>query len=299
MLTISIRRLVTGLVAAAVSAVSIVAIGVAPAHAVASGYLLEKGSGSVYSRYLNVHLGVVPGGSAKTWYYKVVNSGPSTQQFKIKVAKASPVTATLLQGSKVLPPTYYTAPIAPGKSLTFSLKISVAAGTPIGVYGSYLELRDPETNTVLDSGYAYANATYQTGSTRNDVFVKTGSQPFVGGSFTQYETGNALNPGGSAVFVVRLKNDGGAPASMRLDALENVNCPSSFSMVVKQGTKDVTAAVAAGSYDTGFLVPGAKIDLKVTIKLLSVTSCAGAEFGFQTFGADGSRTSYALVMTGV
>jgi hypothetical protein len=194
---------------------------------------------------------------------------------------------------------YYTAPLAPGKSLALTLKLSVPQGAPQAEYLASLVLRDPETNGVIDAATADANATYQTGNTRNDLFVKTGSQPYVGGSVGQFTTATALKPGNTATFALRLKNDGGTPSTITLDGQPNFNCPSNFLVTIKQGTADVTAAVMNGTYSSGVLAPGARVDLKLTVKLLTAAPCTAAYFGFNASGPDGTEGSFAHVVTGV
>lgn len=296
---IASRRLLAALVTAAVAAVGALVAGAAPAHAAPTGYLLLKGTGSVYTSNGIVNLGVTPG-SSKTWGLKVVNTGSTAQQFKITITSNSPLlTTTLLAGSAAVQAPYYTAPIAPGRSVSLSLKMLVAAGAPAAEYVGSIGLRDPETNTFLDSGSADANATYQTGNTRHDLFVKTGSQPFVGGSVGQFETATALKPGNTASFTVRLRNDGGSPTAIGVSGGTFFDCPADWSIVIKQGTKDVTAAVRGATYSTGVLAPGAKVELKASIKLLHATTCTAAYVGFTGSAADGTVTSYAHVVTGV
>lgn len=293
------RRLLVAIATAAIATVTTLTATTAPAHAAASGYLLIKGTGSVYTANDIVNLGVTPG-STKSWGLKVVNTGGTPQQFKITLSGSQPQMASaLFVGSTRVPVPYYTAPIAPGRSLALTLKISVNQGAPAAEYAANVVLRDPETNGIIDSATGDANATYQTGNTRNDIFVKTGSQPYVGGSTTQFTTATALKPGNTATFALRLKNNGGTPAAITLNDVANPSCAASFLVVVKQGTTNVTAAVMAGTYSTGILAPGARKDLKLTVKLVAATPCTAAYFGFTASGADASHTSYAHVVAGV
>jgi hypothetical protein len=296
MLKASTRRLFAGLVATTVCAVATI-VAAAPAYAAPSGYLLMKGTGSVYTANPIINLGGIPGGTAKTFGYKIVNTGPTSQQFKVTVTDyGAGMTTTLLLGSTVLPKPYYTAPIAPGGSVVLNLKIQLAAGLPQGEYSASLGLVDPETNATLDSGMADVNATYQTGNTAHDLFVKNGTQPFVGGSVSyQYETAGALKVGNTATYVLRMQNNTGSPAAINLKSYSN-GCGAAFSVVVKQGTLDVTAAVAAGTYSTGILAPGAKKELKVLIKLVSATTCTSDYFSYTASGPSGSSVEYAHVV---
>ena len=186
--------------------------------------------------------------------------------------------------------------------MALKVKVTLAAGTAQGEYTGNLTLRDPVSNAGLDGVIFDANATNQTGTKRNDLFLKAGSQPFVGGSFTpQFETANAIKVGNTATYTLRLKNDGAAPAAIGLDDTGTFGCgsPSNFTLTIKQGTQNVTAAVLAGSYNTGTLAPGAKKELKVMVKLVSATTCENIYHGFTASGPDGPISQYAHTIVGV
>lgn len=292
------RRRLAVLAAATLCAVATITAAAAPAHAAASGRLLIKGTGSVYAHNNVVNLGIIPGQGTKSWSYKVVNTGSAPQQFKLTYDTSGPgFTATLFRGYNAVPSPFYTAPVPAGGTVTFTLKIAVAAGQPQGEYVAGVTLRDPETGSPLDiTEYADANATYQTGTTRHDLFLKTGSQPFVGGSVGQFITANTIKIGQVATFTVRLQNDGGAPAPIHLDGGEANLCPGSFAWTAKDGTTDVTAAVDAGTYFVG-LDPGARKQIKISIKLVGDTVCPQEYFFFTATGPDGSVGSGAHVVT--
>lgn len=294
---VNTRRLLAGFVATAVCAVGTVVGAAAPAHAAASGYLLAKGTGSLYTANDFINLGAVPGGDARTFTFKIVNTGSTSQQFKVTApTSSSGITRTLLQGSSPLPLPYYTAPVAAGGSLTLKLKVQLAAGLPQGEYVTYVELRDPETNAVRDSFVADLNATYQTGNTNHDLFLKTGTQPYVGGSVGQYESAAAIKPGSTATFRLRLQNNSGSPTAIGLRSNPPGGCASSYTVTVKRGTTNVTSAVDAGTYSTGILAPGATTELKVTMKLLTPVGCTSNYFGYVASTPSGFVTQYAHVL---
>ena len=300
MLKSSGRRVSAAIGTAIIAVIATLVVSVAPASAAPSGYLLTKGTGSIYSKNPTVNLGVIPGGTAKTFYYKIVNTAPTAENFKVNLlTNSSQLSSTLYKGTAAIPDEYVTQAIAPGKTLALKLKVTLPAGTLQGEFTADLALSNPVTNAFIDSARASANATNQTGTKRNDLFFKTGSQPYVGGSIGQYETANAIRVGGTATFVLRLKNDGATPAAIGLKNNGTLGCPSNFSVTVKQGTQNVTAAVLAGSYNTGTLAPGAKKDLKMTIKLVSATTCLGAYFGLMASGPDGSIGQSVHVIIGV
>ena len=292
------RRVIAAIGTSTVAVIASLAITVPPAHAAASGYFLTKGLGSIYSNVGIVNLGVVPGGTAETFYYKIVNTAATAESFEVDLGGFGVGTATLYKGTAAVPDEYVTPAIAPGKTLALKVKVTLPAGTPQGEYTGFLDLSDPVSNAILDSVVFDANATNETGTKRNDLFLKTGSQPYVGGSFSpQYETAKAIKVGGTATFSLRLKNDGAAPAAIGLADIDPVSC-SDFSLTIKQGTQNVTAAVLAGTYNTGTLAPGVKKELKVTIKLVSATTCENIYYGFTASGPDGPVSQYAHVIVG-
>lgn len=294
---INIRRALAGFVATAVCAVGTVVGGATPAHALASGYLVAKGTGSLYTANDYINLGAVPGGNARTFTFKIVNTGPTSQQFKVTAPTSSPgITRTLLQGSSPLPLPYYTAPVAPGGSLTLKLRVQLAGGLPQAEYVTYVELRDPETSTLRDSFVADLHATYETGTTNHDLFLKTGTQPYVGGSLKQIQSASAIKPGSTATFRLRLQNNSGSPTAIGLKYNPAYGCLTSYSITVKQGTKNVTSAVDAGAYSTGILAPGARTELKVMIKLLEPIGCASSYFGYTASTPAGAVNQYAHVL---
>ncbi len=277
----------------------ILAFGVAPAHAAPTGYLLSKVAGSNYSKAFNVYQGVVPG-KARAFYYKIVNTSPIAENFKVDVTELYPAAleVTLYKGSKKLPNEYVTNPIPAGRTLTLKLMVKVTAGTPQGSLHTRVALRDPVTNQLLSDRYAYAVDTYQTGTTRNDLFVKTGSQPYVGGSRAgRVESSNAVKVGKTATFLLRLKNNGTTHAAISLSRPAPFSCGAALSITVKQGTQNVTDRVLNGSYTTGTLAPGAKRDLKAIFKLQSTppSSCHEQIEPFDASGPDGSIKQYAHI----
>ena len=302
MLKSSGRRVSAAIGTAIIAVIATLVVSVAPANAAASGYFLSKGTGSNYSKAGVINLGVVPGGAAKTFYYKIVNTSATAEIFKVDLDPAGTDSAwKLYKGTSAVPNDYVTPAIAPGNSLALKVKVALPAGTPQGEYLAYLTLRDATTNAALASVTSYAQATNQTGTSPNDLFLKTGTQPYVGGSseITQYQTASAIRPGGTATYTLRLKNDGDAPASIGLVALNPLGCASStFSLTIKQGTQNVTAAVQAGTYNTGTLAPGAKKELKVMVKLLSATTCVNIYHGFSASGAGSFMNQYSHTIVG-
>lgn len=295
MLKLPTRRLLSAVAATAVSTVATVLITAVPAHATPTAHLLAK-SGSLYTENPIINMGVVPGSAAKSFPFKIVNTGTDAEQYKVVVTPStSQVSAALYVGSTAVRNTYYTAPIPAGGTLSLTLKVSLAVGAPQNQYTTDVSVRDPETNGYLDDFTADANATYQAGNTGHDLFVKTGSQPYAGGSYgPQFETAGALKVGSTATFTLRLQNNGTTAASIALSGSANFNCPTAYAVTVKQGTKDITGPVYANTYSTAVLSPGAKVDLKLTVK--STATCLADYFEFSATGPDGSVQEYAHVV---
>jgi hypothetical protein len=306
MLSPSARRIFAALTTMTVAAVATLALGTAPAHAAPSGYLLTKGTGSVYSKSDLVGLSVVPGNRGATFSYKIVNTADLPTQFKVELSysgdSANYLIAELHQGSTRVPGKFYTPLIAPGGSFALTVKAYLEPATPQTQLPTFkIDLKDPETNAQLDSALGAAVVPAPTSGTKsNDLFIKTGTQPFVGGSVSnQLISASAIKPGNTAAFVLRLKNDGTAPATIGLTGGGALACPQ-LTLTVRQGTQNVTAAVKAGAYNTGNLAPGAKKELTVQVKLTTATGCQSEFIRFiASVPGVASVTNSAHVLIGV
>lgn len=286
------------ILATILATVATLAVSVTPAHAATSGTLLTKGTGSYFSRTPYTHLSA-PRGVVKTFYFKMVNTGTASARFTATLSASAPLSAKLYRGSTLIPSGTYTPGIAAGAGLTLNVKAYVPAGTPQDTYFANLQLTDPATNTLLDSAYAVLNVAAPAKGTRhNDLFLKTGSQPYIGGSVSyQYVSSSAIRAGSTATFGLRLQNDGTTRAAITLEATAPT-CPQ-LVLTVKSGLTNITAAVRAGTWSTGLLAPGAKKDLTVSIKLASATACAEGYTRFLASGKDAPVFNYVHVPVGV
>lgn len=298
------RQRVIHRVVSAVSVVGLAAVGAvvaaAPAHASVSAVLVAKVQGAYYSDAGVLGQGVVPGpNTGRAFSFKVINNGTQSSHYKLVVAPGSRLmTVTLRRGTQTLPLTSITPLIAPGASAVFTLKVVLAANAPQGAYPTSVDVVDPATDDGVATFTAEAEGTSQTGTAHNDILLKTGTQPFVTGSSSsqfRYETGSALQVGGSASFTVRLQNHGAAPTSIGLSGLPVLGCTTGYSIAVKDGLSDVTQAVYAGTYTTPVLAPGAKRDLKLTLKRTEPIACE-MSFGLRSYGPDPSEDVYASVV---
>lgn len=291
------RRACAALFVTILTTAATLAVTVTPAHAATSGTLLTKGTGSYYSKSGYIHLSAARA-VLKTFYFKVVNTGSATDQFRVTLGASAPLSAKLYRGSTLIPSGTYTPTIASGGSLILTVRASVPAGTPQSSYFANLALTDPETNTLLKSSYAVLQvAAPAKGTRRNDLFLKTGSQKYVGGSASyQYLSSSAIRPGSTATFALRLQNDGTSAASITLDGGRST-CPQ-MAVTVRRGITNITGAVRAGTWSTGRLALGASKDLTVTIKLVAATACTEGYTYFQAMGPDAPVINYAHVPVG-
>jgi hypothetical protein len=298
MLSRTRRRLAGVAVATLVASVTTIAGASSPAQAFNWGQLYAKGTGGIYAKADKVMLGVVPGAGAATWSYKIVNPGPATQPFKLVLDDvAAGLTASLFVNGKAVASPYTTPSLAPGASQVVSLRMSLDAGVPQYAYPARVTLVNPEYEWALAESHAIADATYQTGTTSHDLFLKTGTQPFVGGSAVQYETASTLRTGSSVAFVLRAQNDGRTPAHIRVQLYQaGYYCPDDFAVIVRQGLTNVTRAVESGSYNV-LLAPGARKDLTMTVKETAAHPCGGEDFfALRATGPDGEIQQYAHVI---
>jgi hypothetical protein len=249
-----------------------------------SGRLQIKGPGSVYSGPGALVAEAVGAGTTDQFQLQVVNTGSELAQYNIKLLRVGlPANSGLYTGSLALTPLaagpdgYYTAQIAPGKSQSFTLKVEVPSGTPQGSIDNYVVLYATDGTQL---GYDIAQTEIKAptyGATAADVFAKQGSQPYVGGSVNgQITSSPATSVGGSATYTVKLQNNGPVPAAVFGRLSTWLDCST---IVVKDGTVDVTAALLNGTYATPVLAVHAAKTLSVTMKpTMAAGSCGAYDF---------------------
>jgi hypothetical protein len=233
---------------------------VSPASAAAyAGKLLVKGPGSLYTGPIGYAVEAVGPGETDQIEIKVVNTGNTAGRFNLTIVSTglpatsrlflgSPATVALRAGSNG----YTTGSIAAGKSQVFTLKVAVPAGSPQGTVHNALTLHALNDGYYLSQGVAETEVKAPAfGTTATDIFAKEGQQPYIGGSVGQTVASPAIDVGASAVFTLKLQNDGSVPAAIRLSLPEIwIRC-SSFS--IKDGDTDVTTAVFYDQYSTPVL----------------------------------------------
>lgn len=280
------RRLIALLSSGLVGLVASLAVGIAPAHAAPLARILTMGTGSLYTAAPYINLSTPAGGAPKPFFYKVVNSGAEPEQYKIRITPPPGVTARLYLGATLLKNTYYTTVVQPGGTLAFKVTVAVPAGAPQTQYYVPFEVRDPENNGYLDAAYAVANVSAPAaGTTSHGLYLKTGSQPYVGGdSSGMVLSSNTIKPTNVITFTARLKNNGSQTTGITLYG-DSGGCNTTTTY--KVGAVDITAAVTAGTYITPPLTPGQYRDVVITIKLVSATTCDAKYWYLQSSAPDG------------
>lgn len=282
------RRRLPALVAGAALVLATILIAAPGTAASPSGLLRIKGPGFLYSgggSSTCCNNGFVSeaisAGQTAQFELQVVNTGSALTQYNVKLdLHGLPASARLYTGSLLLtqvpvgPEGYFTAPIAPGKNQGLTLKVSIPAGSVQGSASVWITLSSTG-GSYLSSGVAQAEVKAPTyGTTSTDVFAKQGVQPWVGGSVEgpgQAMTSPAVVPGGSAVFSVKLQNDGTEPAAIRVSAGPTNLC--SVMSIKDPVMGNVTDSMMNGSYSTGTLAVHASRTLTITVKRTSTVNC--------------------------
>ncbi|KAA1418791.1 choice-of-anchor D domain-containing protein [Nocardioides humilatus] len=261
--------------------------------ALALGDLQVRGPGSAYTRGQGslVTLGVTAGKTA-SHDVKVVNTSAVARSFEITLTQdQAAATATLLKGSRELPknPTghYVTAVLAPGKSAVYVLKVK-PLGTGQVTSGVAVHLIAPN-GAEHDGVRTETNVRApKTGTDAFGVFVRAGSQPYIGGAVDgQTATANSVVLGKSTKFTALLRNDSTAPTAMTFRMSGATNACWTTTVTTKEGvsTVDISAAATGGGYLTKVLSPGGST--KVTIALQRIADGCSA-MSWQVSSYDGA-----------
>jgi hypothetical protein len=289
------RRYGVVLAALAILSTSLALVAATPAHAATgvSGYFLIKGTGSYYTPASFISRSANPGATV-SFDYKVVNSGQTASQFRVfmqsRDAAGLYVNQTVFGTSTLVKSNvYYTPVIAPGQTYPLTLKVTVPSGGIRHIYGADLFLQDPAValdparlyEQSLDDGISEAvRAAPSAGTTNQDLYLSTGTQPRIGGSccsdYGQTDNGglpfldaSVVKPASTATFTLRLQNDGAAPSAipLRVFVPDYVDVKCRASVAWGAGSSDVSATVLAGTYVTPTLAPGAHKDLTMRVHL--------------------------------
>ena len=309
---LAVKRWASAAVAAGVIITGLTAVsGAAGAYGGESGELLAKGPGSAYTTGGEPFVALQnTAGTPDTFGLEVKNTGSATAQFNIVLnnlaftcAPGCPYpTVTISQGALDVTPLvkggngYFTAPIAPGKTSAYTLKLTVPKGTEAsGTDYAVIELTDTAHNH-LAYGIFDANVTQTKGTTSDEEFVAgAGGQKPVSDahSLNALVTNPAVALGGTSVFTVKLQNDSTSSSQITYHLVDGSNCAAYYPATVKAGTTDVTALALAGTYISPVLAPGKNVTLTVTVKYASTPlGCTGSTDFWQ------SQTSSETVYLG-
>lgn len=255
-----------------------------------AGTLQIRGPGTLYSGDGVFVTEAVSPGTADKFELRVLNTGTSLAQYNIKVETGGlPAATNLYAGSLVLTPLssgpdgYYTAPIAAGKYQALVLKITIPVGSPQGSSYARVHLFSTDGNALATVSAETELKAPTKGTTSHDLFVKNGSQPYIGGSITQTSTSPALKLGDSTVFTVKAQNDGPVTAVSQLYYHALTTGPNPIdnkcvTVTIKLGTVDVTDTFKNSAYSAA-LAPGASLTFKVTMTRTGSAGCGAFDFG--------------------
>ena len=253
------------------------------------GQLLVKGPGTGYTATTGkgtiVSIETTAGATA-SYGLEVKNTSTTTEQYNLTVETGSyscsptcqqPPT-TVAAGSLVLttltagPNGYFTAPIAPGKTAAYTVKVTIPAGTiPSGNINTYVQFFDTAHNQI-SGATLNTNVTETKGTIANDQLVSgaSGQKP-VGDAhqLSSFVTDPSVKLGGTSAFSIKLQNDSTAPTQITEHISDYANCAAYFPIRIKAGTVDVTSLVLAGTYVTPVLAAGKSTTLTATVTYAS------------------------------
>ncbi len=289
--TSSRRRPLVLLVAVTLVAISSLSIaGAASAYGGEQGYLLIHGPGTAYAAPASYNNVTTTAGGTATYSFEIKNTGANTAQYDLRLSSGYAFNCGSCANAKIVltPGTadtvtaaqgqtgWFTPPIAAGKTMAFTMKVTPPAGTPAGTVfdaGPYLD--DTAGLAQLSFAFAFVTVTASTGTAVDDQFVTGagGQKPVAqrGGGFTLVSDPSA-KPNATSVFTVKLQNDSASPAKIAYQLTDYSGCGAAFPATVKVGTTDITAAAVAGTYQTPLLAHGKSTTLTVTVTAVGTLS---------------------------
>lgn len=255
---------------------------------VATTAVLFRGPGSYYTTAdeAKATITVADHGNVAQYYVKVTNTGATATSYNFVLDKSGTNSNAQvnIKGGAILAldanGNWATPVIQPGKYREFAVKVT-PNGSGQSISNVLVNLRHPN-GALASRSYTETNTDAPLKGTDSfGLFAKAGSQRWVGGSFDGQTTTNqslALNQ--TATFTTRLRNDGTTARSLIYSVAGSTN--ACWTRVVKVGTTDVTGAATGAGYVTKTLNPGQYLDVKVLVKRVATTGCAGIQFTAQT-----------------
>lgn len=307
------------IVAGTLTAATLVDTGSAGADTI-SGALGIKSTGSTYAglsspgRTNDMASGaavrVVKPGKTGVFSVQALNDGTQTAKYVLYVnpANVSPsFTWQVLHGRQDIsspvsaPGGYPTGPIDPGKTQTFTVRLTAPTGT-VPLLGSI----NIDLGTIATGAFATVVAadvlTATHGTAANDLFVTTSGQPKVMGSTSTplVLTSKTVKTGHSATFTVKAQNDSATSADTVLELASATDC-GNFTLTAKVGSTDVTAAASTTrGYDAGVLEPHHSVTMRVTVTNTGpwpATCSYGNYHVVDVLDTAGGSTSYIQLVT--
>ncbi|UUW89457.1 hypothetical protein [Pimelobacter simplex] len=305
----TLRRLVPVVLATAALLLAGLVTGAAPAHAVIAapshaGELLVRGPASSAFTRAPLVSQVGKEGATLSFSVQVRNSGVDLAQYRVLVKDLTTAKAQTFDGTLNVTPLaastggFVTKALASKAGHTLTVKITIPTGDPAYRHNSVVLLYSTD-GAILDYVYLDAEqAAPATGTTAADLVVKQGGQPTVGnGQEYQVLTAPTLAANGTATFTATLQNNTAAPAAV---AFSMADAACGYTLAVKDGRTDITAAVLAGTYRTPTLAKAGKRNLTITVKATK-TACVTTNWVLQSGVPDAAPTHFTnlLVNLGV
>lgn len=267
-------------------------------------------SGAVYAGSGSVVTGVTTPNGTITYTVDVLNKGPVQGQFLLRISSPQPgETTTLAAGTLITTPLaqspsgYFTAPINPGKSAIYTLKVK--AGPTVTQTSRYFDqvLLYNTDGVFLDSVSAETEFRATSGPFIDDVYVSGNaggpviSEPNL--FFADYAA-QPIKPAHFATYTVKLRNDSQTPGALRVGGGSFSPCGGSdpgYPITIKVGTADVTPAVLAGTYMTASLAHTQSVTFTVLVAYPSppTPGCFQGDSYIIVFGPDNSATQVSML----
>lgn len=254
-----------------------------------NGHLLVRGTGSTYAMSYpstsccgspgSIAAIAVPAGGSATYSFKVLNKGTASSQYRVLMS--SEATATVRSGTAYGPVVrmgpyddiYLTPSIAPGATLTYFVKVQLAAKSPQDTYdtGILLFRADPNSSVpelAMDTIDMKTEVRAPTvGTSETEIFTRNGGLSYVGGSVDGQTAGAApMKQAASTTFTVRLRNNSSTPLNIGVSFGNDAGCDDGFAVSIKSGTTDVTAAWMNHTFRAPRMTKGQTKDYTITIK---------------------------------
>ena len=187
------------------------------------------------------------------------------------------------------------ASLATGATETYTCTRSTTSADAAGVSNQLL--------VASESGLVRLSNTVRTSvdpvSRRSDGLVRLGTGTFAGNN--TYNTTGAgqtktatVAKKGTARFTIRAQNDGNTAQAL---TIKGPGGTTTFTVVYKRGTTNITSRVVAGTYTTGTLAPGATHDITLTVTAKTTAKAGNAITRAVTITAGSTKDTVKATVT--